>query len=311
MPNSTREEKLRWIRPILDRNISIKNMVTVSPFSERSIKYWLKQYRQYGEIGLDNNSTRPRSEPNETPIRTKERVIELRNETNLCALKLKWRLEKEGIYIHERTIGKILKNEGLTRRYRTRKQYPRRTKIELRPGELVEIDIKYVPGRIKSKRYYQFTAIDCSSRWRYLKVYESFSNYDSIDFLEELIKVAPFDIRSIKTDNASNFTNRYVGYPKSTDPQNPRLHPFDISCQRHNIIHYLIDPGKPQQNGKVERSHRSDQESFYDKINYRTEEELKYQIKLYNMYYNDLEHCGLDGKTPNQALKLKVQYVRT
>jgi len=28
------------------------------------------------------------------------------------------------------------------------------------------------------------------------------------------------------------------------------------------------------------------------------------------MYYNDLEHCALNGLTPNQALREKVQNVR-
>jgi len=57
---------------------------------------------------------------------------------------------------------------------------------------------------------------------------------------------------AIKTDNGSNFTNRYTGYLKSTDTINPKLHAFDILCQKYNIIHYLIDPGKPSQNGKKE-----------------------------------------------------------
>ena len=92
---------------------------------------------------------------------------------------------------------------------------------------------------------------------------------------------------------------------------NPKLHSFDIECRKLNIIHYLIDPGKPAQNGKVERSHRSDQESFYEKIKFTSLEELRYQAKLWNMYYNDLKHCGLNGKTPNQVLRLKVQNVRT
>ena len=85
-------------------------------------------------------------------------------------------------------------------------------------------------------------------------------------FLKELMGTASFRIRAIKTDNGNNFTNRYVGYLKSSDPMNPRLHGFDILCQKYNIMHYLIDPGKPAQNGKVERSHREDQKSFMKEI---------------------------------------------
>ncbi len=302
MPKSTKEEKFRWIKPILDREISIEDMVKVCPFSERSLKYWLTEYRRHGMEGLENKSTRPKTNPKETPIRIKERIIELRKETKKCALKLKWQLEKEGIVIHKNTVHKIIKTEGLTRKYRVRKLKYKYIKVPLSKGELVEIDVKYVPDLVENKQYYQFTAIDCASRWRYLKIYENPDNACSVKFLTELIGIAPFIIRAVKTDNGSNFTNRYTGYLKSSDPMNPRLHDFDLLCQKYNIIHYLIDPGKPQQNGKVERSHREDQEKFYERNKFRNLKELERKIQMWNNEYNNLEHCGLNGKTPNEFL---------
>ena len=304
MPKSTKEEKYRWIKPILDKEISIKNMVKVCPFSERALKYWLSNYRDNGMDGLENKSTRPKTNPKETLIRIKERIIELRKETKLSAIKLHWKLEKENIFIHERTIGKLIKKENLTRKYRTRKIKYEYIKIPLSRGELVEIDIKYVPDLVSGKQYYQFTAIDCASRWRYLKIYDDYSNFSSMRFLEDLIKVASFRIRAIKTDNASNFTNRYTGYLKSSDPINPRLHDFDLLCQKYNIIHYLIDPGKPNQNGKVERSHRTDQEMFYERNKFKNLKDLNQKIRIWNNEYNNLEHCGLNGLTPNEALRI-------
>src|SRR3989344_5074686 len=221
--------------------------------------------------GLENKSTRPKTNPKETPIRIKERIIELRNNKQKCALKLKWQLEKEGILIHKNTIQKIIKKEGLVRKYRIRKLKYKYVKVPLNNGELMEIDVKYVP---------------------------------------DLIENAPFRIRAVKTDNGSNFTNRYTGYLKSSDPINPRLHIFDLVCQRYNIIHYLIDPGKPAQNGKVERSHRTDQEMFYERNKFKSLRELKIKIKVWNNEYNNLEHCGLNGKTPNEILRLsEVQNV--
>ncbi|MCF7820103.1 MAG: DDE-type integrase/transposase/recombinase [Candidatus Pacebacteria bacterium] len=308
MPNNTIEEKYRWIKPILDKEVTIKQMVKVSPFSERTIKYWLARYRGNGLEGLRNRSTRPKSQPNELSIRVKERIIELRKETHLCARKMNYKLKKEGLEVSDRVIGKVVKTEGLVRKYRVRKLKYRYVKILLTPGELVEIDIKYVPSKIKGKRYYQYTAIDCASRWRYLKIYDDMGNGSSIKFLKEVIKVAKFRIRAIKTDNGSCFTNRYTGYLKSADPMSPRLHPLDLECQKLNIIHYLIDPGKPAQNGKVERSHRTDQEMFYDRNKLKTLPELEKKIKIWNNYYNNLEHCALDGLTPNEALA-RVQNV--
>lgn len=304
MPKTIKEERLRWILPIINREIRLKDAARVCPHSQRSLERWLSLFRKYGEAGLEPISTRPKTNPKETPIRIKERIIELRKETKRCALKLKWRLEKEGIAIHKNTIQKIIKKEGLVRKYRIRKLKYKYIKVPLNKGELVEIDVKYVPDFVANKRYYQFTVIDCASRWRYLKIYDDYSNFNSMNFLEEVIRIAPFRIRAIKTDNGSNFTNRYTGYLKSSDPFNPRLHDFDLLCQRYNIIHYLIDPGKPAQNGKVERSHRTDQEMFYDRNKFKTLKDLKTKIKIWNDEYNNLEHCGLNGKTPNEMLSL-------
>lgn len=308
MPNNTKEERFRWIKPIIDKEISIKQMARVCPFSERTLKYWLAKHRKNGLEGLNDKSKRPRSQPLETPIRTKEKIIELRKDTKLCAKKLNYKLKKEGINISDRTIGKILKQENLVRKYRTRKLKYKYIKVPLSPGDLVEIDIKYVPKRLRNKRYYQFTAIDTATRWRHLEIYDDMGNGHAIEFVRKLIEVAPFKIRAIKTDNGGCFTNRYAGYLKSADPINPRLHDFDILCQKLNIIHYLIDPGKPAQNGKVERSHRTDQEMFYDRRNYKTVLGLKRAIKQWNEVYNNLEHCSLNGLTPNEALE-RVQNV--
>jgi len=303
MPNSTQEEKYRWIKSILTDEITIKNMAKVCPFSERALKYWLAAFRKSGLAGLKNKSTRPKAHPRETPIRIKERVIELRKQKKKCALKLSWELQDEGIKIHHRTIGKILKVEGLTRRYRTRKIHWQYVRIPLKKGELVEIDVKYVPDRIKGRRYYQFTAIDVASRWRHMQVYEDESTFSALKFLRELINIADFKILAVKTDNGSCFTNRYQGYYKSDLPF-PRPHAFDEACRENNIFHYLIDPGKPQQNPFVERSHREDQEKFYEQNQFKSFEELKRKLRIWNMEYNNTKHCGLNGKTPIQALRL-------
>lgn len=124
-----------------------------------------------------------------------------------------------------------------------------------------------------------------------------------IDFVKEVVDLFPYVIKAFKTDNHATFTNRYFGYYKS-DMMFPREHVLDKFCRENNITHYLIDPGKPAQNGKVERSHRSDQETFYDHTEFGSFEELQYKVRLWNMYYNDLKHCGLNGKSPNEMLLL-------
>lgn len=209
MLKTIKEERLRWILPIINKKIKLKEDVRVCKYSQRSMERWLASFKRHGEVGLEPKSTRSKINLKETPIRIKERVIELRKEKNKCSLKLKWKLEKEGIKLHKNTIQKIIKKKGLTRKYRIRKLKYKYIKVPLSKGDLVEIDVKFVPTAVLNRQYYQFTAIDCASRWRYLKIYSDYSNFSSINFLEELIKVAPFRIRAIKTDNGSNFTNRH------------------------------------------------------------------------------------------------------
>lgn len=309
MPKNIQEERIRWVEMVEHSNIKLKDIIKIFPYSGRTLKRWLKKYREEGEEGLIPKSTRPKTNPKESSIQIKERVIELRKKTKLCALKLKWKLSKEGLNIHERTIGKILKINHLVRKYRVKKIQYKYIRTERQPGELVEIDVKYVPGRLAGKRYFQYTAIDTASRWRYLKVYNEFTSYNSVCFLKEVINHFQYKIQAVKTDNGQIFTNYYLGTNKRSDATVKTLHSLDIFCRENNIVHYLIDPGKPAQNGIVERSHREDQEKFYEKNVFKDFSDLQKKLKIWNNYYNNLEHCSLNGKTPNEMLELEVTNV--
>jgi transposase InsO family protein len=121
----------------------------------------------------------------------------------------------------------------------------------------------------------------------------------------------PYIIQALKTDNHSTFTNYYLGTNKRSDMTVKTVHALDRWCATRNIVHYLIDPGKPAQNGTVERSHREDEEKFYQRNQFKHKQDLETKIRAWNEYYNNLEHCSLDGKTPNEMLQLKVPNVCT
>ena len=133
-------------------------------------------------------------------------------------------------------------------------------------------------------------------------MYGEQTNGNSIVFLQAVMRRFPHKIKSIKTDNGSIFTNYYLGTNKRSDMSVKTLHALDVFCAENGIVHYLIDPGKPAQNGTVERSHREDQEKFYEQNKFTTFKDLKKKMRKWNVYYNDLEHCGLNGKTPNEFL---------
>jgi transposase InsO family protein len=302
MTKTIKEERLRWVLPIVQKEIRLVDAVKVFPHGRRTLERWVAAYKQCGEAGLEPRSTARKTQEHETPIRIKEHIIELRKKTGKCALKLHWQMKKEGVVVPARTIGEILRREGLVRKYRVRRVRYKYIKAALKPGELIEIDVKYVPGKVEGMQYFQYTAIDRASRWRHLEIYDEQINLHSVLFLEEVIARAPFRIQAIKTDNHATFTNYYTGTNKRSDLLVKSLHALDEECAEKGIKHYLIDPGKPAQNGTVERSHREDQEKLYDMVSFASVQELRYRIRLWNMYYNDLEHCGLNGKTPNEFL---------
>jgi transposase InsO family protein len=305
MAESIEEERYRWLKPIINKEMKLVDVARICPHSERSLKRWKKAYEKFGMVGLIPKSTAPKTSPKETSIRIKELVIEKRiNTKHLCAKKIHWKLEKDGIIVPVSTIGKILKTEGLVKVYRTKKVKYKHIKVERKPGELLEIDVKHVPGPVKGHKYYQYTAIDTASRWRHLEIFDTETTHHSVEFLKLVQAKFPYSIKAIKTDNHATFTNYYVG--KRSDAQVHLVHALDKYCAEHNIIHYLIDKGKPTQNGKIERSHGEDQRRFYDQETFTSVQDLKHKIVMWNDFYNNLEHCSLDGLTPNEVLYGKV-----
>lgn len=65
-----------------------------------------------------------------------------------------------------------------------------------------------------------------------------------------------------------------------------------------------IRPGTPRLNGKVERSHGTDKEEFYQMLEYKSDVDLDKKIREWENFYNyNRPHGGLKGKTPYGVLK--------
>lgn len=303
LPKDAPEERLRWINPYLEKRKTLKNIAETSPFAYRTLKRWLKAYKEKGLGGLMPQSRRPHSHAKEYAPEVREAIRQLRIETGLGSDVLTILLARKGIRASHSGIGKELKREHLSRQRKRLQKKEKWAPKTTTPGELVEIDVAYA-RKFKGNWLYQFTAVDTCTRWRHLEIFKEQNNGTAVLFLNHLVEKAPFAIQAVKTDNGSIFTNRYTGYSKSTDPMNPKIHIFDQTCRRHGIAHYLIDPGKPQQQGKVERSHRTDRERFWRKVHFTTLPELKEKQKAYLQWYNtECPHLGLKGLTPQEKLQ--------
>ena len=72
-------------------------------------------------------------------------------------------------------------------------------------------------------------------------------------------------------------------------------------CRLHKIKYHLIRPRTPEHNGKVERSHRIDQDKFYRKLKFYSLDNLRKQGAYWNKRYNNLPKVCLNFKTPNEV----------
>lgn len=172
------------------------------------------------------------------------------------------------------------------------------------PGEKVQIDVKEVPynclrGKVlrDGKHLYQWTAIDECTRMRFVYAFEEHTPENSVKFLAMLIKAFPFKIKTIQTDNGTEFTYKFISDDK--------ICPFDKVLARLGIKHKLIPPRTPWHNGKVERSHRNDQRYFYDWETFRSVEELNEKLSKHLVWSNNKPMRTLGAKSPVQLLAEK------
>jgi hypothetical protein len=72
MATTIKEERLRWVLPIINKEIKLKDVAKVCPHGKRSLERWVALYKKGGEVALEPKSTEPKTQPFETPIWKKE-----------------------------------------------------------------------------------------------------------------------------------------------------------------------------------------------------------------------------------------------
>lgn len=286
---------------------SISQISKETGISRDTLHRWKRNYLTKGSLGLLPQSRRPKTSSQKSNNYTIGLIKKIRKETpRFGARKIQIRLEKRyGIKMSWQGVHKVLKREHLVHKL---KRVPKKEKWQKKkaawPGELVQIDIKY-SNKINGNWCYQYTATDVATKIRHIEIYDGMGNYETIKFANAVIKNLRFKIQAIQTDNASCFTNLYT-----TSGHQHRQHPFDLWCEQRNIRHLLIDKGKPAQNGCVERSHRTDNEEFYQLHHFADIELLRKRFNKYLKWYNTKrEHLGIGGLTPQQKYQELIRQI--
>lgn len=224
---------------------------------------WKARFNPRNLKSLENRSKRPKNvrKPKWT-WQLAEKVRELRELYPAWGkAKIAVLLKKQGIEVSESTVGRILsylKHRGvlkqplrkvkvrkITRKrlYATRKpkEYEARA-----PGDIVEIDTLHItlaPG----KTYRQFSAVDVVSRFGFGDVRSAATASLAREFLEELIRTSPFEVKAVQTDGGSEF------YAE-----------FEQACKELGIQFFCLPPRSPKLNGGVERFNRTSREEFWE-----------------------------------------------
>ncbi|NKR10613.1 MULTISPECIES: IS481 family transposase [unclassified Paenarthrobacter] len=267
---------------------------------------WASRYREHGEIGMEDRSSRPRRSPSRTPQRRERRIIALRLNRRWGPARIAYLLG-----LQPSTVHRVLSRFGLVKLSwldRATGRVIRRYEHE-KPGDLVHVDIKKL-GRIpdggghrvmdraagkKNKTgspsnrrpgyAYLHNAVDDHSRFAYTEILADEKKETAAGFWEranEAFNAAGITVKRVLTDNGSCY--RSYAFKDALGP---------------DIKHKRTRPYRPQTNGKVERFNRTMLEEWAYARTYTSESERVAAFPAWLHYYNhNRGHTSLKGQPP-------------
>jgi len=253
--------------------------------SVRTIRRWRVRWRQDALQGLVPRY--PRRRGRRITPRAVALIEQARREFEYGAQRTQlWLRRVHDVRVAIGTIQRVFRDVGLPRLRRTRKRAPRQMKLfeKAEPGESVQVDVKFV--KIAGRWAFQYTALDDCTRFRVLRLYRRLHQSSSLAFLAEICRAFPFRIHKLQCDNGHEFSFA-----------------FALAVQGLGIRHRYIKPRRPQQNGKVERSHRIDQEEFWGRHRFADFEAAMVGLRAWETRYNyERFSLAIQGRTPAEKL---------
>jgi len=126
--------------------------------------------------------------------------------------------------------------------------------------------------------------VDTTTRFAFAYAYKSLTSRNARDFLEKLIKIMPFKVKRVQTDNGSEFMGE-----------------FEELLNKLNIIHFFNYPKDPQSNAFVERFNRTLYEHLIEwNLNEIIQpDKFNYYLMNYLLWYNTQKpHQALSAFSP-------------
>lgn len=273
-------------------------------------------YKWYGRLlrskwklsSLRECSRRPRKRHRLRTSASVERRVKSLHKIGYGSPTIQAHLLRQGIKLSQSTICHILRDRQKVVRKTKRekiKAHRRRYEIPI-PGFRLQMDVKYVPECVEGLKTYNYVIVDECTRMRFIHGYTAINPENTVHFLEKAKAFFPFSMRTVQTDNGVEFTFRLQPRIRSDI-----VHPMDEWCKRNQITHRCIPPGEKELNGKVERSHRIDEQAFYWRA--PTDTLIRFNDALENwvrVYNHERLHGGIGFKTPYEKLLERFQTLR-
>jgi len=263
--------------------------------SRQTVHKWLNRYKRYGLEGLYRQKRKiSQIAHNRTSEEIEIFIAQFARQYPFDGVEtLSDRLQYEyNTKLHPTTIYRILKRNNVryTKQYtQTKKRWKKQLFSHKLAGLELQMDTKYPFGYKQGKVIY--TIIDDASRWVFVWSYSTANGDNTVDFFKKVLKRAPFTIQKVRTDQGTEFVN---GKLKNI-------------LKEYNIIHRKNTPYCPEENGKIERFHRTlNQKALrYGFSPNDSLDSMQYKLNLFIHYYNYQKRhrgFGMDGLTPMQKL---------
>ena len=280
--------------------------------NERTLYRWREKYDGTLE-SLNNKSSRPHTpHPNSHTKEETDNIVDVFNAHPYISYNEAFGIMRTK-FAYSRTFGgfyNFVKRNNIRPRKQLDRYVPQPYDTPDMLGGKWQMDVKFVPLQcytgevidVGDNKYYQYTMIDETTRERFLYPYKERSVNSTLDFVKRAITYYGYLPEIIQTDNGLEFTNHKETHHKGNRIITiTREHPLDTLLNSLKIKHQLIPPYTPRLNGKVERSHRSDQESFYNFLKYKTIDQLKAKMLKWNIRYNNRPHASLRDRNGKQV----------
>ncbi len=255
---------------------------------------WWHAYQRGGLAALQARSRRPQTSPTQVSARLVARVLRLREQRRSVV----W-IARE-LRLGHGTVQRLLEQRGVNQLVRPPRPKPRRYEKQ-RPGELLHLDLKFLPALRNARNDYEFAAVDDFSREAVVTIATEQTSVAAAAFLEHVLDTLPYRVEAVLTDNAFAFTMRYARYAD-------RLTRFQQVCAAHDIRHDVLRPYAPQSNGKVERFFRTiDDECLYVRPLFTFGARSRAVAKFVHYYNHERPHLSLGGMTPVGRRQLYFQ----